>query len=130
MDLNPKFATEGTFTPDNLVAGDYPMVTEQVTIKSGQNLKRGAVLGRVTSSGEYRLSATPAAVGEEGSETPRRILLHDTDASGGAKAAPVAVTGEFNARALTFGTGHSATTTATKDALEDVGIFIRSSVKA
>lgn len=130
MDLNPTFATEGTYTPDNLVADDFPIMTDTVTIKAGQNLARGAVLGRITASGEYILSVTPAAVGNEGSEVPRRVLLHDTDASGAAKKAPAAQTGAFNSRSLTFGSGHSASTTATRDALADAGIFIRSSVKA
>jgi len=37
----------GQFYPDNLIGGDKKLVTESVTILSGQNLKRGAALGRV-----------------------------------------------------------------------------------
>lgn len=46
-----------TYTPDNLLAGDYPAVTDIVTILSGQNLTRGALLGKVTVG-----AATGAAV--------------------------------------------------------------------
>lgn len=43
-------STTGTFTPDNLVAGnDVPQVIKSVTLKSGQGvLKRGSVLGLIT----------------------------------------------------------------------------------
>jgi hypothetical protein len=126
--LTPGFETEGTYSPDNLIAGDFPVITEGVTIKAGQNLSRGAVLGKITSTGEYRLSVTPAAVGEEGSEVPRAILLQNTDASAAAKAAPVSTTGEFNERALILGTGH--TLASIKDGLHDRSIFLRPSVKA
>lgn len=46
-----------TFTPDKLLAGDYPAVTDIITILSGQNLVRGALLGKVTIG-----AATGAAV--------------------------------------------------------------------
>lgn len=39
--------TLDTFRYDNLIAGDYPIATEDVLVESGQNLSRGAVLGRV-----------------------------------------------------------------------------------
>lgn len=125
MDLTPNFATEGTYTPDNLVAGDFPMISEGATIASGQNLTRGAVLGKVTASGKYVLSASAAV---DGSQTPVAVLLQDTDASGGDKGAPIATTGEFNERALTLGAGH--TLASIKDGLHDRSIFLRSSVKA
>jgi hypothetical protein len=37
----------GQFYPDNLIGGDKKLVTESVTILSGENLKRGTALGRV-----------------------------------------------------------------------------------
>lgn len=125
INLNPSAGTEGTYTPDNLVADDFPMMTGQVTIVSGQNLTRGAVLGKITASGKYTLSASAAA---DGSQNPSVILLQDTDASGGDKAAPVAESGAFNERAVTLGAGH--TIASIKDALRDLGIYLRSSVKA
>lgn len=124
MDLNPKFGTAGTYAPDNLLAGDYPQVTDTVTIVTGQNLLRGAVLGKITASGKYTLSASASA---DGSQTPSRILLHDTDATGGDKLAPVAVTGEFSSRAVILGAGH--TVASIRDGLAANGIFLKNTVK-
>lgn len=36
-----------TFAYDNLIAGDYPLATEDVLVAAGQNLARGSVVGRV-----------------------------------------------------------------------------------
>lgn len=116
---------EGTFTPDNLFAGSFPVVTDQVTIASGQNLKRGAVLGKITASGQYVLSDAGAT---DGSQTPVAILAEDVDASSGDKEATVYLTGEFNARRITYGSGHTVATV--KDALRQVGIFIKNTVGA
>jgi hypothetical protein len=38
----------GTLTPDNLIAGDAKLVTDEVTIVSSASLARGAVLGKIT----------------------------------------------------------------------------------
>ena len=114
-----------TFTPDRLKAGDYPMATGAVTLALGQNLVRGAVLGKITSSGKYVLSASAAG---DGSEVPEAILLQDTDASAADQSAPVALTGEFNQDALTFGTGHTAA--STKAGLRDKSIFLKEAVPA
>lgn len=40
----------GEFTPDNLIAGDAKLATEDVLIPSGNNLVRGTVLGRMKTS--------------------------------------------------------------------------------
>ncbi len=57
---------------------------EVVTILSGQNLKAGAVLGKVTASGKYKQcdNTTPAS---DGSQTAAAVLLEAVDASGGDK---------------------------------------------
>jgi hypothetical protein len=123
IDVNPSAGTEGTYTPDDLHAGDYPMATETVTILTGQTLLRGALLGKITASGKYVLSLSAAG---DGSQVPRRILLHDIDASAADKLAPAAVTGEFNERRVIFGTGHTAA--STREALADLSIFLRPSV--
>lgn len=38
----------GSFVPDNLIGGDKNLIGEEVTIQSGNSLKRGTVLGKVT----------------------------------------------------------------------------------
>ena len=47
------FATEGTYSPDTLVAGNYELlVGRKVTILTGQVITRGTVLGKITASGK------------------------------------------------------------------------------
>jgi len=89
-----------TFTPDNLIAGDFPRVGEEVTILTGNNLTRGTVLGKVTASGKC-VACDSTAV--DGSEDPYAVLLQDTDASAADKVAPAALSGEFAAGQLTYG---------------------------
>ncbi len=117
-------ATE-TFTPDNLVAGTTQLVTESVTIVSGQTIVRGAVLGKITTGGKYTLSLTGSS---DGSEKAYAIAAEDVDASGGDEAAAVYIKGEFNENSLTLGTGHTIDTAKTD--LRDVGINIKTAVTA
>lgn len=115
-------ATYPAYNPTPLRAGDLDMLSRPVTILSGQVLTRGSVLGRITASRKYTLSATAAG---DGSQTPRAILAADVDASAGDTTAPAYFIGEFGDLVMTFGTGH---TQATVDAaFEDAGvpIFIR-----
>lgn len=113
--------TEGTYTPDALFAGDTAdVVVKKVTIKVGQVLVRGAVLGKVTADGKHILSASAAV---DGSQAPDVILADSSvDASAGDVEAMAYFNGPFNAAALTFGAGHTAASTF--DALRDKGIFL------
>ncbi len=115
-----------TFTHDNLQAGDFPIVTDAVTILSGENLTRGAVLGKVTASGKYILCDTAAV---DGSEDPKFILAEDADASGGdLDDVPVYASGEFNDNKISLG---GATTPAdVKEALRDRSIYLKTPLKA
>lgn len=117
--------TSDVFTSDQLIAGRFPMVTDTVTLVSGQNLKRGAVLGRITASGKYTLAL---AASSDGSQVPAAILADDVDASGGDKLAGVYLAGEFNVNALIFGTGITAAAAAIT--LRDASIFLKSAVSA
>ena len=96
---------------DNLFAGTYPIVKGAVTVADGQTLTRGAVLGIVTASGEALLLDTAAV---DGSENFYAILLEDVTTSGATQVAPVALSGEFQTQALSFG---GATTYA--DVIDD-----------
>ena len=91
-----------TYAPDNLLAGDFPLVTGSVTILSGQVLSRGAVLGKVTASGKHILCDTGAS---NGSQNPDHILAEDVDASGGDVEAIVYKTGQFNEDEILLGGG-------------------------
>jgi len=125
--LNPQvpYSATDTYTPDNLIAGNQFLVTDGGTLISGQNLARGAVLGRITSSGKYTLSLSASS---DGSQNPAAILAEATDASSADKACLIYPAGEFNANSLTFGTGHSATTVATQIALRDANLHLKTPV--
>lgn len=56
---------------------NYPLVTETIELESDQGvLKKGAILGKVTSSGKYKLVKT---TGDDGSQNPNCVLAHDVD---------------------------------------------------
>ncbi|NUB12541.1 head decoration protein [Azospirillum brasilense] len=208
-----------TYVPDQLIAGRFPLVTDTVTLLSGQVLARGSLLGMITvgtattsgagntgngtitmdastpvlagakvgiytatcvaaasnggtfrvedpdgfvlgdvavgatfsddikfviadgatdfvvgdkftitvaaGSGKYKLSAAAAT---DGSQDPVAILADHADATGGDVAAPIYLTGEFNQRAMTFGTGHTAA--SVKNKLRTRSIFVKTSVSA
>lgn len=104
MSGSAAFSTN-THQPDRLIAGDMELVPRTITILSGQNLVRGAVLGKITSGGKYVLSLSASS---DGSQIPDLILAEDCDASGGDKTAVAYATGVFAQGALTIGTGHTA----------------------
>lgn len=122
--FDPGFTAEGTFAYDHLIAGDKPTRTQGVTLLTGQNLTRGAVLGRVTASGKYVL-CDPAAA--DGSEVARGILVKDTDASGGDVTGTAMYTaGDFNENSLTI--GGVGTADDIRDDLRDGGIYLHKAI--
>lgn len=98
--------TTESHTPGDLIVGDYPLLTDRVTIAAGANLERGAVLGQITGNGKYILSAD----GVDGSQTPVAVLATAAPAASADVQATVYVTGEFDVAHLTFGTGQTAAT--------------------
>jgi hypothetical protein len=56
---------------------------EVVTLKSGTNYPLGAVLGRITASGIYRLSPDAQVSGDEGAEIAVAVLIEAVDATSG-----------------------------------------------
>jgi len=99
------FTDQGGYTPDNLVAGEFPAVQRIETITGGAAYPRGAVLGRITASGLYVLSDASAT---DGSQKPAAILAEPIDTTSGETQAVVYHSGEFNSNALTYGAGHDA----------------------
>lgn len=102
-----------------LVVGGYDLVDDTVTLLTGQNLKRGALLGKVTASGKFVLSAAAAG---DGSQTPIAVLADDVDATAADKAAPIYRAGGFNANQIIYGAGH--TFASVKEALNARGIHL------
>lgn len=111
---------QGEYKPCNLIAGEYPRIERIITIASGSALTKGSVLGRVTASGKFSLSASDAS---DGSETPDAILAEDVDASAEDKQAVVYFSGEFNETALTLGNGH--TLESIRAGLRSKSLFLR-----
>lgn len=122
--FQPGFSSSA-FSPDLLVAGDHPIRHVPVTIISGQNLARGAVLGKITASGKHNLSASAAG---DGSNTPVAILIEAVDATSGDKKALAYIAGDFNANQLILGAGHTVATI--RDALAQKSIYIHTPVVA
>jgi hypothetical protein len=50
-------------------------------LKAGTSYPLGAVLGRITASGKYRLSPAAQVVGDEGAETAVAVLIDGVDAT-------------------------------------------------
>lgn len=118
MDYKATFATD-TYAPDRLVAGNHHLLVGRVvTVKSGQNVARGAVVGK-DDDGKYLLSAAGAS---DGSQTPDLIMAEACDATAGDKTALAYARGDFNANALTLGTGH--TVDSIREGLRAKGITI------
>ncbi len=114
-----------TLNYDNLLAGSFPRVTEQVTILSGETLVRGTVLGKVTASGKCVVVDSSA---EDGSEDSYAILSEAVDASGGDVVSVAYLTGQFNENALVF--GGSDDIDDHRAALRALSIFVSANVGA
>lgn len=115
-----------TFTPDKLLASDYPAVTDVVTILSGEVLARGTVLGKITAGGKHVI--VNSAGTDDGRRAPVAILAEDCDATGGDKQAIVFLSGAFNEGACVFGGTDTADTH--RAALRDLNIYLKKSVAA
>ena len=109
-----------TYTPDNLIAGHFPVLTDAVPLAASLDIKRGTVLGKITATGNY----TPSlAAAEDGSQTPVTVLFEDAVTGEEGGIGIVMLTGEVLGDALTIGTGHTAT--SVKAALRPHSIFVR-----
>ena len=105
MSYKATLKTEGNLSHDKLIAGNaHLLVSRKITIKSGQNVVRGAVLGK-DGDGKYLLSLSAS---NDGSQTPDLILAEDCDATSADKTAIAYARGDFAIQALTIGTGHTA----------------------
>lgn len=120
----PSFSSESFAYDDKLFAGEYPRVTETVTILTGNSVVKGALLGKITASGKYILSLSAAV---DGSETPAAIAAEDIDATAADKLGPVYLSGEFNQDGLTYGTAHTAA--SVKNGLRDLNIYLKTVVE-
>lgn len=96
-----------------------------VTIITGQNLKAGAVLGKITASGKYTAVNAGAA---DGSQTAVAVLLDNTDASAADKSAVAILRDAEVIDDLEWAALNAGQITTAKGQLANVGIFVRSAV--
>ena len=101
----PASFSSATFNLDGLLIGEHPVTSRPITLLSGQNLARGAVLGKITATGKYILSLSAAV---DGSEVPDAVLAEATDATAADVATPAYFTGGFDESKLVLGTAHTA----------------------
>lgn len=123
--FNPGMISDA-YVPDQLIAGDLKIVTDNVTIASGAGVVvRGSVLGKITASGKYIVSATAAV---DGSQNPVAILADTVDATAADHVAGVYIQAEVNGNALTLGAGWTVTTI--KAALQPLSLYVKTPVSA
>lgn len=103
--------------PQIIAGGTY--TTRVVTVLSGEVRDAGSVMGKITTGGKYKLSASAAS---DGSQTPDLVLAQDVDASGGDVQALCYETGQIVASALTLGAGH--TIASIREGMRDKGLVI------
>jgi hypothetical protein len=108
----------GEFTPDNLIAGDFPRVTAQITLASGNFLKRGYI---ITSAG-----AQMATGGD-----PFAVVAETTDTRDGRPATqvPIYLSGEFAREHLQLG-GGAPISAADQAKLRALNIYVKDTVPA
>lgn len=115
------FTDQGSIGSDNLIAGDFPIKTQSIVIVDGAGvLPRGTVLQVSATAGKY----------EEVTDDAEAvfILAEDVDATDADVTTTAYITGQFNKRALSIGTG--ATLAGVTATLRPLSIFIQDSVPA
>lgn len=108
-----------TYEYDNLIIGG-PVVTDGGTLILGQNLARGAVLGKITASDKLTLSLSASI---DGSEVPYAVLNEAADATTSDKNVPLIMVAQINEDALVFGADHTKDTT--RNTLRTIGIHLK-----
>jgi hypothetical protein len=102
---------------------------ETATLKAGTSYPLGAVLGKITASGKYRLSPAAEVVGDEGAETAVAVLLEAVDATAADRTGLIAARGPviLSKAALVFDASvdQAAEKTAKHGQLAAVGLIAR-----
>ncbi|MCA1910191.1 MAG: head decoration protein [Magnetospirillum sp.] len=105
---------------------------ETVTLKAGTSYPLGSVLGRITASGEYRLSPAAEVVGDEGAEVAVAVLLEAVDATDGVATGLIAARGPIiladGAMVLDASVDQPAERTAKVSQLAAMGLVARTTV--
>ena len=119
-------AWDASYYPDQLIAGDKKIVTDnQAVITGAALLKRGTVMGQVTATGSYRQAVATAT---DGSQNPCAVLVDLTDSTAGDVSGGVYIEAEVNGNRLVF--DPSYTIAAIKAAFRPIGLFVKFPVSA
>lgn len=117
------------FDPDGYVLGDVAVgatfangIKFAIADGAGADFAAGDGFAVTIAAGSGSYNAVNSA-NIDGSDAPVAVLASDANATDGAVAAPVYLTGEFNAAALVFGGADTYVTH--KDALRKLGIFVK-----
>ncbi|RNJ49371.1 head decoration protein [Methylocystis hirsuta] len=118
------FRTVDAFVSNQLFLGGKHPIFMDVILEGGQDLPAGAVLGRVSATDKFKLTASAAGDGSQNAIAilSQPVKTYDVDGVT-PKDTPfrVVVEGYVNPSALTFGAGH--TWASTKDSLRQAGIY-------
>src|SRR5687767_14257028 len=98
------FSSASSTANDAIIGGEKIILTRSITLIAGQNLARGAVLGKITASGKYTVSLSAAG---DGSQIPDAILAIPTDATAADQATVAYFNGDFQSLGLTLGAAHT-----------------------
>jgi hypothetical protein len=144
--FKPEFNKIGETSPKFLFAGDFPVITRNITVQQGQKLSFGSVVGRITTDDKYVLCSktnTPAPTDSvpnpvsvdisDGSQEPQGILTEDVDASESDQQAIIYLTGQFNSNCMEAGEGYETNEILNieiADKLRKLSIFTETGVKA
>ena len=118
-------AYDYAYVPDQLIAGNLKIVTDSVTITGAAALKRGTVLGKVTTSGSSKACVASAS---DGSQNPAAVLVDDVDATAADVTGAIYQMAELNGAALILDA--SLTLAAVKAAFRPLGLFVKAAVSA
>jgi len=118
------FTEEGTYSPDLLIAGDHPIRTKGVTLKTTLTLSRGTLV--YLKSGENQYEAYDGGTITAGSLLG--ILVLDVNTAGGAASVMVYIAGDFNSNKITVASGGSLATV--RDRLVSQSIYLHDPVAA
>lgn len=123
--FTPGVTAHAAYDPSGiLINGAAPRRFETVTLLSGENRTKGALLGKITSGGKYKLSTTGASDGSQLASN-LAVLMQDCDASGGDKTCLVLITGDVDFAKLTVGA--SWTYALLKDVAPKYGLHVHNS---
>ena len=119
------YETEGDRSDiDDLIMGHaQTLFAKKETLDTG-DIKRGTLLGKITSGGKVVISTSAAG---NGAEVPYGIAAHDADASDGDVEIEVFIQGNFNEYRVILGTGHTAD--SVREAMRQRGMLLEKPVR-